>query len=55
MKPDLVWIRRDAGDDKRKVVVDVMVPSTDKMNDASREKDENIENGPPEKRERRRR
>ena len=40
LRPDLVWIRRDSGDMWRKVVVDVKVTSTDKMNEAFKEKDE---------------
>ena len=40
LKPDLVWLRRDSGGDWRKVVVDVKVTSTDKMNEAFREKDD---------------
>ena len=40
LKPDLVWLRHDSGSDWRKVVVDVKVTSTDKMNEAFREKDE---------------
>ena len=40
LKPDLVWLRRDSGDQWRKVVVDVKVTSADKMNKAFREKDE---------------
>ena len=40
LKPDLVWLRRDSGDEWRKVVVDVKITSTDKMTDAFREKDE---------------
>ena len=40
LKPDLVWLRRDAGDKWRKVVVDVKITSTDKMNESFREKDE---------------
>ena len=39
LKPDLVWLRRDSGDEWRKAVVDVKVTSTDKMNEAFREKD----------------
>ena len=39
LKPDLVWLRCDSGD-WRKVVVDVKVTSTDKMNVAFKEKDE---------------
>ena len=40
LKPDLVWLRRDTGGQWRKVVVDVKVTSTEKMNEAFREKDE---------------
>ena len=40
LKPDLVWLRRDSGDLWRKVVVDVKVTSTDRMNEAFKEKDE---------------
>ena len=40
LKPDLVWLRCDSGAQWRKVVVDVKVTSTDKMNDAFKEKDE---------------
>ena len=40
LKPDLVWLRRDAAGDWRKVVVDVKVTATDKMNEAFKEKDE---------------
>ena len=40
LKPDLVWLRRDSGGDWRKVVVDVKVTSTDKIDEAFREKDE---------------
>ena len=41
LKPDLVWLRRDAeGDHWRKVVVDVKVTSPDKMNEAFKEKDD---------------
>ena len=39
LKPDLVWIRRDSGDQLRKVVEDVKVTSTDKMKEAFKEKD----------------
>ena len=39
LKPDIVWLRSDAGE-WRNVVVDVKVTSTDKMNEAFREKDE---------------
>ena len=38
LKPDLMWLRRDQGGQWRKVVVDVKVTSTDKMNEAFREK-----------------
>ena len=40
LKPDLVWLRRDSGDEWRKVVVDVQVTSTDRMNQAFKENDE---------------
>ena len=40
LKPDLVWLRRDSGGDWRKVVVDVKVTSTDKMNETFKEKDD---------------
>ena len=40
LKPDLVWLRCDHGDQWRKVVVDVKVTSTDKLNDALQEKDD---------------
>ena len=40
LKPDLVWLRRDTGGQWRKVVVDVKVTSTDKLNEAFQEKDE---------------
>ena len=40
LKPDLVRLRRDAGDSWRKVVVDVKVTSTDDMGKAFKEKDE---------------
>ena len=40
LKPDLVCLRRDSGDQWRKVVVDVKITSTDKMNEAFKEKDE---------------
>ena len=40
LKPDLVWLRRDQGGQWRKVVVDVKVTSTDKMNEAFKEKDD---------------
>ena len=40
LKPDLVWLQRDSGDQWRKVVVDVKVTSTEKMNEAFKEKDD---------------
>ena len=40
LKPDLVWLRRDAGGQWRKVVADVKVTSTDDMTKAFKEKDE---------------
>ena len=40
LKSDLVWLRRDSGDRWRKVVVDVKITSTDKMNESFKEKDE---------------
>ena len=41
LKPDLVWLRRDAGGQWTKVVVvDVKVTSTEDMNEAFREKDD---------------
>ena len=40
LKPDLVWLRRDSGDDWKKVVVDVKITSTDKMNDEFKKKDD---------------
>ena len=40
LKPDLVWVQREASGQWRKVVVDVMVTSTEKMNEAFKEKDE---------------
>ena len=39
LKPDLVWLQRDAGGQWKKVVVDVKITSTDKMSEAFREKD----------------
>ena len=39
LKPDLVWLRRDAGD-WRKVVVDVKITSTEKLNEAFKAKDD---------------
>ena len=38
LKPDLVWLQRNSGVDWRKVVVDVKITSTDKMNEAFKEK-----------------
>ena len=35
-----MWLRRDAGGQWRKVVIDVKITSTDKMNEAFKEKDE---------------
>ena len=49
MKPDLVWLRRDSGDEWRKVIVDVKVTLTDELIKAFKENDENIEFGPQEK------
>ena len=40
MKPDLVWLQREASGQWKKVVVDVKITSTDKMNEAFKEKDE---------------
>ena len=40
LKPDLGWLRCESGGDWRKVVVDVKVTSTDKMNEAFKEKDD---------------
>ena len=40
LTPDLVRLRRDLGDQWQKVVVDVKVTSTDKLNEAFKEKDE---------------
>ena len=45
LKPDLVWLRCDAGNEWWKVVVDVKVTSTDIMNKAYKEKDDITENG----------
>ena len=38
LKPDLVWLRRDSENEWRKVVVDVKIASTDKMNEVFKEK-----------------
>ena len=40
LKPDLVWLRRDAGGQWTKVVVDVKVTSTEDIEKAFKEKDE---------------
>ena len=40
LKPDLVWLQREASGQWKKVVVDVKITSTDKMNEAFKEKDE---------------
>ena len=40
LKPNLVWLRRDSGGQWKKVVVDVKVTSTDKLNKAFKEKDD---------------
>ena len=40
LKPDLVWLRRDSGDEWEKAVVDVKITSTVKMNEFFKEKDE---------------
>ena len=40
LKPDLAWLRREDGGLWKKVVVDVKITSTDKMNDAFKEKDD---------------
>ena len=40
LKPDLVWLRRDAGGEWTKAVVDVKVTSTEEMEKAFKEKDE---------------
>ena len=40
LKPDLVWLRRDSGDQWRKVVVDVKITATDDLSKAFKEKDE---------------
>ena len=54
LKPDLVWLRREDGGQWKKVVVDVKITSTDKMNEAFKEKrTKSIGNGPLGKHERR--
>ena len=40
LKPDLVWLRRDSDGQWTKAVVDVKITSTDKLNDAYKEKDD---------------
>ena len=40
LKPDLVWLRREEGGQWRKVVVDVKVTSTDKLDDEFKKKDD---------------
>ena len=40
LKPDLVWLRREKGGQWRKVVVDVKITSTDKLNDEFKKKDD---------------
>ena len=40
LKSDLVWLRKDSGDQWRKVVVDVKITSTEDMNKAFKEKDD---------------
>ena len=51
LRPDLVWLRRDSGDQWKKVVVDVKITSTDDMNKAFKENDDKYrENGPQRKR-----
>ena len=40
LKPDLVWLQRDSEGNWKKVVVDVKITSTDKMDEAFNEKDE---------------
>ena len=40
LKPDLVWLWREKGGQWRKVVVDVMITSTEKMNDEFKKKDD---------------
>ena len=46
LKPDLVWLRRDSGEQWKKVVVDVKVTSTDKMEMPSRKGTISTEIGP---------
>ena len=40
LKPNLVWLRREPGGEWSKVVADVKITSTDKMNDSFKEKDD---------------
>ena len=40
LKPDLVWLRRVSGGESKKVVVDVKVTSTAKLNEEFKEKDD---------------
>ena len=40
LKRDFVWLRCDSEGHWRKVVVDVKITTTDKMNEAFKEKDE---------------
>ena len=40
LRPDLVWLRRVSGGQWRKVVVDVKVRSTDKLNESFKKKDD---------------
>ena len=40
LKPDLMWLRRDSEGQWKKAVVDVKITSTDKLNEAFKEKDE---------------
>ena len=40
LKPDLVWLSKDSEGGWRKVVVDVQITSTDKMNDSFKIKDD---------------
>ena len=54
LKPDPVWLRRDSRAEWRKVVVDVMVTSTDKMSKAFKERDGDILSGRQRRRWRRR-
>ena len=42
LKPDLVWLRREAGGQWKKMVVDVKVTSTEDLNKAFKEEDEKV-------------